>query len=76
MMRHRVLVLVVIASVAGMLLPGAAHGDETYRFERLWPVPHSNLFEGVLGLGGSLGHPQTSLSVAHIAGVHHTEETA
>ena len=38
MMRHSVLVLVVMASAAGMLLPGAAHGDETYRFERLWPA--------------------------------------
>ena len=34
----RVLVLVVIAGVARMLLPGSVHADETYRFERTWPV--------------------------------------
>ena len=37
-MKHSVLVLIVMAGVAGMLFPGSAHGVETYRFERLWPA--------------------------------------
>jgi len=37
-MKHGVLALVVVVSVAGMLLPTSAHAEETYRFERLWSV--------------------------------------
>ena len=34
-MKRSVLALAVMASAAGMLLAGSAHGVETYRFERL-----------------------------------------
>ena len=37
-MKHSAWVLAVMAGVAGMLLPGSAQGEETYRLERLWPV--------------------------------------